>query len=438
MSFFHVNDVHAHLDQFTKFGTDCTDPAQDCYGGYARIKTKVDELRKLHPDSLFLNAGDEFQGTLFYSVYGGDKIAETLNDLNFDAMTLGNHEWDGGDEALGKFLKQLKFPIVSCNVKSTYSDLKDTIKNYQIFPAHQLAVIGVTTETTATTSQVGPGTKFLDPIPEVQKTIDEIRKMHPEIRRIVALTHLGYDEDKRLAAETEGLSLIIGGHTNTLLGDMPKAEGAYPTIQTNLKGHEVFIVTAYRWGEYLGSIEVTFDTEGKALAYRGAPVHMDKTVEQEKTLQEKITSWRTLFEQYTVQVGETMTNLEGEDCWEKDCLLGQVLADAILDYRLKQLEESEPRPDFSFINSGIIRASISSGKITKGDLKTCFPFETTLVEATFTGAELRKIIEGCVSKVNQFNQNRVTSWFQVSDGMAIKYDQNKKAGSQVARVAGPG
>lgn len=98
LSFFHVNDVHAHLDEFSSSGTDCTNPSRGCYGGYARIKHAIDTLRPQHPQSLFLNNGDEFQGTLFYSYYGGEKIAETLNILNFDAMTLGNHEFDAGSD----------------------------------------------------------------------------------------------------------------------------------------------------------------------------------------------------------------------------------------------------------------------------------------------------------------------------------------------------
>lgn len=73
----------------------------------------MDDLREEHPDNLWLNAGDEFQGTLFYTYYGGEKIAETVNALKFDAMTLGNHEFDGGDEELGEFLQNLTFPVVS-------------------------------------------------------------------------------------------------------------------------------------------------------------------------------------------------------------------------------------------------------------------------------------------------------------------------------------
>lgn len=92
IAFFHVNDVHAHLDEFSSSGTDCTRPERGCYGGYARIKTVVEEQRPNYNNSLWLNVGDEFQGTLFYSFYGGEKIAETLNQMNFSAMTLGNHE----------------------------------------------------------------------------------------------------------------------------------------------------------------------------------------------------------------------------------------------------------------------------------------------------------------------------------------------------------
>lgn len=94
------NDVHAHLDQFRSSGTDCTDPSRGCYGGYARIKTIVEERRPNYNDSLWLNVGDEFQGTLFYSFYGGEKIAETLNQMNFSAMTLGNHEVSSGNSPM--------------------------------------------------------------------------------------------------------------------------------------------------------------------------------------------------------------------------------------------------------------------------------------------------------------------------------------------------
>lgn len=326
ISFYHVNDVHAHLDQYAASGTDCTNPSKGCYGGYARIKTIIDSTRPQHPDSLWLNVGDEFQGTLFYTYYGGEKIAETMNQLGFDAMTLGNHEFDGGDEPLGDFLKNLSFPIVSANIVSDNEKLNSTIKPYHIFEKYQLAVIGVTTETTADISNPGNSTKFTDAIAAVQGSIDKIRST-TNITRIAAITHIGYEEDKRLAQETTGLQLIMGGHSHTLLGDMEGAEGKYPTIEKNKDGDEVFIVTAYRWGEYLGYIDVTYDPEGKILAYHGAPVHITNATKQDAGLQAQIDEWRGPFEEFAAEkIGVTNIVLDGS-CQKKECTLGDLVCE---------------------------------------------------------------------------------------------------------------
>ncbi|KAL4907786.1 hypothetical protein BDW74DRAFT_112647 [Aspergillus multicolor] len=434
VSFFHVNDVHAHLDQYASSGTTCEDPEEGCYGGYARIKTKVDELRDEYPDNLWLNAGDEFQGTLFYSYYGGEKIAETINDLGFDAMTLGNHEWDGGDEALGEFLLNLTFPIVSCNVKSEVRSLNETIKNYVIFDEHEIAVIGATTTTTPGISSVGNTTTFLDPIEEIQKAVWEIRN-ETDVNRIVVLSHLGYDVDQELAAQTEGLSLIIGGHTHTLLGDMEDAQGKYPTIVKDLRGHEIFIVTAYRWGEYLGAIDLTFDDEGHALAYHGAPIHMDNSTALDTELDAKIQGWAEAFAGFAAEVlGETDAELDQTTCQDGDCLLGQVMSDAMLEYRLNQTEGMDERPDLALINAGGVRATIDAGEITRGEVLTAFPFGNAIVELEYSGSDLRKILEGAVSYVNQFNEAEISSWFQVSRGVRIEFNPDNDAGSRLVNV----
>lgn len=394
----------------------------------------MDELRDEHPDNLWLNAGDEFQGTLFYSFYGGEKIAETINALKFDAMTLGNHEWDGGDEKLGEFLMNLTFPIVSCNVKSEVESLNKTIKNYHIFDDYELAVIGATTTTTPSISSVGKTTTFLDPIEEIQKSVWEIRN-ETDIKRIVVLSHLGYEEDQDLAAATEGISLIIGGHSHTLLGNMKDAKGDYPTIVEDLDGHEVFIVTAYRWGEYLGSIDLTFDDDGKALAYHGAPIHMDNSTAQDPKLNATIKAWRGPFEKFAAEVlGETDAELGQEDCQEGDCLLGQVMADAMLEYRLNLTEGESAQPDLALINSGGVRATINKGDITRGEVLTSFPFGNAIVELKFSGSDLRKVIEGCVAGVNQFNDEELSSWFQVSAGVHIEFNPENDAGEVLVDV----
>lgn len=430
----HINDVHAHLDEFSSSGTDCTRPERGCFGGIARIKTVLDELRADHPDNLVINAGDEFQGTLFYSFYGPEKVAESVNLLEYDIMTLGNHEWDGGDEELGLFLNNLTFPVVSANVESEYENLKDNIKKYHIFEEYGVAVIGATTETTPGISSVGELTTFLDPIPEIQRVVYEIRNT-TDITRIIALTHLGYDVDKRLAAETEGLSLIIGGHSHTPLGPMPNPLGDYPTIVNNVNGDEVFIVTAYRWGEYLGYIDMTWDADGKPLAYNGAPAHLTNTTAQDAEVQALVDAWRGPFEEFAAEViGVTENELDQTTCQQGDCLLGQVMADAMLEYRLNQTVGLPARPDFAFINAGGVRATIDAGEITRGEVLTSFPFGNAIVELTLTGAQLWDILEGAVSRINQNNGRPITSWFQISDNIEILYNPDRQPGEILRRV----
>ncbi|KAK1962101.1 5'-nucleotidase domain-containing protein [Colletotrichum sublineola] len=432
VSFFHVNDVHAHLDEYSSSGTDCTRPERGCYGGYARIKHTVDELRPQYNDSLWLNAGDEFQGTLFYSFYKGEKIAETINQLGFDAMTLGNHEFDGGDDQLGDFLLNLTFPIVCANIVSDNEKLNKTIKPYHIFDKQQLAVIGVTTQTTPGISSPGEGTKFLDVVTTVQSTIDHI-KSTTNITRIAALTHIGYEEDQKLAEQTTGLYLIMGGHSHTLLGDMEDAEGPYPTIKKNKDGDDVFIVTAYRWGEYVGYIDVTYDAEGKILAYHGGPIHLTNTTEQDPELQAQIEAWRGPFEAFAAEVvGVSNVELDQTLCQRQECLLGNVMTDAMYEYRLNNSDSSPP--DFALINAGGIRATIDQGNITRGEVLTSFPFGNSIVEMAYKGADIRKVLEGAVSRVNQFNNLPITSGFQVSRNIVVEYNPTGNNGSKLVSV----
>ncbi|KAF2761296.1 Metallo-dependent phosphatase [Pseudovirgaria hyperparasitica] len=432
ISFFHINDVHAHLDEFSTSGTDCTHPERGCYGGAARIKHTLDTLRPQHADSLFLNAGDEFQGTLFYTYYGGEKIAATLNQLGVDAMTLGNHEFDGGDSALGAFLANLTFPIVSANVRSTHPVLNATIRPYVVFEEKKLAVIGVTTATTPSISKPGNGTVFLDVVKTVQDTVDHIRATTGVVR-IAALTHIGYEEDKRLAEATTGLFLIMGGHSHTPLGDFEGAKGPYPTIAHNKDGDEVFIVTAYRWGEYLGYIDVTYAPDGKILAYHGAPIHLTNQTQQDDSLKAQVKQWRGPFEKFAAEVvGQSSVTLEQANCKTAECTLGDVMCDAMLAYRRN--ESSDSSVNFALINAGGVRAPIDQGPITRGEILTAFPFGNAIVDLKLRGNALWDTLEGIVSGTNTANGAPVTSFFQVSAGIVVEYNPGNEPGKRLVRV----
>lgn len=234
------------------------------------------------------------------------------------------------DSYLGDYLENLTFPVISANVHSTNPKLNGTIKPFHIFEKYQLAVIGATTEETPDISSVDKEvTTFTNVVKAVQDTVDLIRST-TNITRIVALTHIGYEEDQRLAQETTGLHLIMGGHSHTKLGSEADSEGAYPTIVKNKDGDEVFIVTAWRWGEYLGYIDVTFDADGKILEYHGAPIHLTNQTKQDPDYQAQVDKWRAPFaEEMAKVVGQSNVVLDQTTCQLQECLLGDFIAEYV-------------------------------------------------------------------------------------------------------------
>jgi len=336
-------------------------------------------------------------------------------------------EFDGGDDKLAEFLGNLTFPAISANIHTNNTALASKLVPYKIFPKHKLAVVAVTTETTPDISRPGLGTKFEDPLTAIQRTVNEIKEKE-KVDHIIALTHIGYDKDIELAKKTKGISLIIGGHSHTPLGDFPGAVGKYPTIEENLDGDEVFIVTAYRWGEYLGYIDVAYDNDGKIVGYSGAPIHLTNQTAQDPNLQKQITEWRKPFEALSREVlGETKVLLQQTNCQQEECTLGDLMADAMVDYRKKL----NPAVDFAIINAGGIRAEIDIGPITRGEVLTAFPFGNAIVELSFSGEVLWKIFEGAVSHVSVFNGRPVTSFIQVSAEANLEYNPANEVGKRL-------
>ncbi|KAG5638236.1 hypothetical protein H0H81_001110 [Sphagnurus paluster] len=401
ISIYHVNDVHAHLDEIHTSGTECGDTTKGCFGGYARIKAAVDAKRPSANNSLFLNIGDEFQGTLYYTFYGGEKIADTINQLGFDAMTLGNHEFDMGEAYLGHF-------VSSAYLSSQF--------------------IALTTDTIPFISQPNPDTIFSDPIATAQYWADYVYA-NEDVERVVAMTHIGYQVDIELARKTRGIHMIVGGHSHTPLGTMMGAEGEYPTIETNLDGDEVFIVTAWRYGVYLGYLDVEFSGR-KVLSYTGGPVLLDNTTAQDAKLQKQIKAWRGPFEEFAnVVLGTTEVVLDESTCQTRECTLGNVMCDAMLAARA-----SNPSIAGCVINAGGIRATIDAGNITRGQVLTAFPFGSALTELTISGADLWKVWEGVVSGVSQFNGRPVTSFAQVSRSVRVSYNPANPIGRRLINL----
>ena len=325
-------------------------------------------------------------------------------------------------------LKNLTFPTVCANLRSNNTNLMKHIQPFKVFKKYDLAVIGVTTETTPGISNPGPGTKFLNVTQTIQQTIDFIKKKKMA-KRIVAMTHIGYDEDRKLAQNTKGLYLIIGGHSHTPLGNFTGAQGPYPTIEKNLEGEEVFVVTAYRWGEYLGALDVSFDKNGRIVKYAGGPIHIVNTTAADAKLEAQVREWAIPFIEYSKQVvGKTNVLLDQSVCQQGECNIGDAVSDAVQWYRGSNV-------DAAITNSGGYRASIDAGDITLDEVLTTMPFGNAVVDLTFSGGDLWKSFESIVSKVSQFNGKIVTSFVQISKNIKFKYNPAAAVGSRLVELS---
>lgn len=283
LSIAHVNDVHSHLDsESMKLKLDGVDTTVQI-GGYARMKTKIDELQKTKKNMLTLNAGDALQGTLYYSLFKGEADAAMINTISWDAMTLGNHEFDDGDASLATFLSQLRSVknIISANVEvPTNSPLKGLWKPYFIkdFDGEKVGIIGIEiAEKTKKSSNPSKDVVFKDEVATAQKYIDELKAKG--INKIVLLSHVGLEYDKEYASKLSGVDIIIGGDSHSLMGDFTsyglKSQNAtYPYETKDKDGNKVCISHAWEYAHAVGTLDVEFNKDGVVDSCKGNTVLM--------------------------------------------------------------------------------------------------------------------------------------------------------------------
>lgn len=258
----HTNDTHTYHQ-----------PDADGNGGVAIMKTVVDQIRAEAPNSLLLDAGDRFTGTLFHSYHLGMDNSAIMRLLGFDAMTLGNHEFDNGEQVLADFIDSLDFPVVSANIRlAEGSPLVGKIVPYTIVDVNgqPVGIIGLTTPETRFLAKVSDDIQFEEDLPAVvQQYVDELTAQG--VNKIILLAHLAYGLQQELAAQVSGVDIFIGADSETLLSNIfavaggrytAGVEGPYPTVVRSASDEPVLIVQAFRHNRYLGRLDVTFDADG--------------------------------------------------------------------------------------------------------------------------------------------------------------------------------
>ena len=405
LNILHINDWHSRIESNNKYESTCSAEEEgkgECIGGAARLVTAIAQQRKAleGQNVLLLNGGDNFQGSLFYSTYKGKAEAEFLNLMKFDAMTVGNHEFDDGEEALVPFLEEIGFPVLSANVKpSAASKVGDRIKPSIVIEVggQKIGIVGAVTTDTPEIASPGPNITIEDDIATITA---EVEKLKAEgVNKIIALTHVGYPRDKEMIARIPGVDVVVGGHSHSLLSNTDaKAEGPYPTMIDNPEGYKVPVTQAASYSKFLGEFKVVFDDNGVVKEASGDPIFLDKSIEPDQAVLARVKELAGPIEELKAkEVSETTAPIDGgrDTCRAQECEMGNLITDAMLD-RVKDQGVS-----IAVQNGGGIRASIDQGVITMGEVLTVLPFQNTMATFQLTGADLVASLEAGVSEIEE-------------------------------------
>jgi len=398
LTILHTNDHHGHFAKFDPY------PVHDV-GGLAAQSTLVNivraEVEKSGGYTLLLSAGDVNTGVPESDMLDAEPDFKIMNLLGYDAMVLGNHEFDKSREVLMKQRGWAEFPFLSANVvkKDTGETLVDpyVIKE---FDGLRVAIFGLTTQETpilvlpANVEDLG----FKSPIATGKEIVRKLRK---EADLLIALTHLGFYEesgaickaagDFRLAREVPGIDVIVGGHSHTEVRN-PKVIG------------NTLIVQAGEWSKYVGRLDLTIDSDADEVteySYQLIPVNMkirvkynnkkyymyaDKGYVEDNEILEAIKPYMEKVNGLLSQlVGEALVKLHGDRNLVRfrETNLANLVTDSM---------RAKTRADIAFQNAGGIRAGIAPGLITYRDILKVQPFGNTLVLMDMTGRQIMDVL----------------------------------------------
>jgi 2',3'-cyclic-nucleotide 2'-phosphodiesterase (5'-nucleotidase family) len=405
LTILHVNDTHGHIIAYQDKSVDPERPV----GGAEYLAKMIERERAANPDgTILLSAGDMFQGTPVSNLFHGKPVIEIMNYLHYDAMALGNHEFDWGQDVLQSIIASASFPVVSANVFKRGGRHIPGVKSYVILKRKdvRIAVIGITTPETYYTSKPGnlTGLTFVQPEKVLPAIIRRVRAQGASI--VVALTHDGLDADRELARKVRGIDIIVGGHSHTAIRD--------PVIESG-----TVIVQAGSNGIYLGVLNITFDrAKKKILSYTRKDELRLVSPASDAQLDPNVAR---IVDKYEAQVKTEFSKVIGTAAADltrgssRESTLGDIVTDAMRDASGAQI---------AFQNGGGIRADIPKGPITLEAVFTALPFDDDLVSMDLTGEQIWELLENSVLSENML---------QVS-GIQIVYDLSKPAGAKVTSV----
>ena len=274
----HINDHHSHLEQEPMELTLGGKKVTVNVGGMPRVAQRIADLKKNNKNTVALHAGDALSGTLYYTLFQGKADAELMNAVKFDAFTLGNHEFDDGNNVLKSFLDILKTPVISSNViPDKGSILEGKWKPYIIkkIGGQNIGIIGLdVVGKTVESSNPGKDVKFTDEVETARKYSNELRSKG--VNKIILLSHAGLEKNLEIAEKVDGIDIIITGDTHYLLGNefsefglKPMAE--YPIKRNSPNGDPVYIAEAWNYSYLVGHLKANFNSRGVITQIKSEP-----------------------------------------------------------------------------------------------------------------------------------------------------------------------
>lgn len=422
MRILHTNDHHARIEPVFSGNN-------PVHGGVSRRKALIDKIRReTAMPTLLVDAGDVFQGTLYFNQYNGMADLEFYNVMGYEAMAIGNHEFDKGPQALVDFITRAKFPVLSANIAvAAGNPLAGLIKPRTIIEkdGRKIGIFSLTPEDTGVLSNAGPGITFTSAIEAARQQVAALKA--EGVFTIIALTHVGIDVDRRIAREVGGMSIIIGGHSHTPMAPMNNVRTPpYPELIAGPDGKPVVIVTDWEWGRWLGDMTVAFNAAGTVIDLQGNPTEVLPSLPADQGFENRIAVFKGPIEQLRARVvGSAAVDLDGSrtNIRSRETNLGNLVAEAML------AKARSAGATLAITNGGGIRASIPAGPVTVGQILEVLPFGNTLALVTLTGAQVIEALNNGVSQV----ESGAGRFPQIA-GFSFTYDPSLPAASRVTSV----
>ncbi|ABU73807.1 5'-nucleotidase [Vibrio campbellii ATCC BAA-1116] len=489
----HINDTHSYFEPTSlqlKLNID-NERTLEPYvsaGGFSRIATRVEQLRddaqRQGQGMLFLHAGDCFQGTLYFSLFKGKANADLLNALNIDAMALGNHELDMGNEPVALFCQRTQFPLLAgnwdlsnelpnkehrmgdCdNVLSFDTDTQSAQYLVKEFHGEKVAIFGLSIDKMSDIANPDADTPFINAIETAKHTVEEIHQAG--IKNIILLSHLGYEGDLELAAQVDGIGIIVGGHSHRLQGNFASI-GLGEDDPYGIKVNDTFVVQAGYHALTMGHCVLEFDEHGKATMLSGQnELLLGRRIFWDSTLNEQLDqgvfeeacdfihgqpnvvvckkhpeTQAILRDKYIPRVRKLQSQVIANVAEKKrhiripDEFGGSELAPSVAHSFLYALNKRGHKVQFAIHNAGGVRTSLNPGNITVADVAgRLLPFAVPIGCYDVQGKVVRLALEGAINNaLNNGVEGTGSGSYPYTHNLNFEYQAEAPKGQRIKNL----